>query len=225
MFEVESIGYEFYIILRGQVSILINIPNAYTEEERKRILNSMDMPVMKRLERYKSSYAGVVDAQQGTRSTVIQKHMGAYVLYKHALLKEVNRLGEGSSFGEAALTSQNSLRNATVLALADCYFAILNKNDYERIIGNQLQADNKKKFGIMKENPIFSHLKDHQIHNLIYYIDTVRFRYRDCIVREGGIIEYIYILVEGRVKMVKKKKGCRGGERKGEIDLLTVSLV
>ena len=47
---------------------------------------------------------------------------------------EVEQLPPESSFGELALIS-NKRRSATIRAKTDCYFAILEKEDYQKIYG------------------------------------------------------------------------------------------
>ena len=42
---------------------------------------------------------------------------------------EVSKLQTGASFGELALIN-NEPRNATILCLTECYFAVLEKKDY-----------------------------------------------------------------------------------------------
>lgn len=44
--------------------------------------------------------------------------------------KEVSRLGEGKSFGEAALLNKKNQRLATIKCITDCYFGTLTRPSF-----------------------------------------------------------------------------------------------
>ena len=46
---------------------------------------------------------------------------------------ELQKLGSGKSFGEKALIT-NSLRAATVICSKNCHFAVMSKNDYDKVL-------------------------------------------------------------------------------------------
>ena len=46
---------------------------------------------------------------------------------------EVAKLKTGSSFGELALIN-NEPRKATIMCLTDCFFAVLEKEDYVKVL-------------------------------------------------------------------------------------------
>jgi CRP-like cAMP-binding protein len=46
---------------------------------------------------------------------------------------ELQKLGNGKSFGEKALIN-NSLRAATVVCTRPCHFAVMNKTDYDKVL-------------------------------------------------------------------------------------------
>jgi len=48
-------------------------------------------------------------------------------------MAEVRVLSAGSSFGELALI-ENNARSASAICKEDCYFAILEKEDYKKIL-------------------------------------------------------------------------------------------
>jgi CRP-like cAMP-binding protein len=48
----------------------------------------------------------------------------------------INFLKRGQSFGEIALSKGVNKRNATIIAKCYCEFAILNKADYQQILGD-----------------------------------------------------------------------------------------
>ena len=46
---------------------------------------------------------------------------------------EIAQLSTGSSFGELALIN-NEPRKATIICLTDCFFAVLDKHDYNKVL-------------------------------------------------------------------------------------------
>lgn len=56
-------------------------------------------------------------------------------------LKQVNVLSAGTSFGELALLNDNVYRTATIIALTDCQFAVMNKKSYIEILS---EIENQK---------------------------------------------------------------------------------
>lgn len=46
---------------------------------------------------------------------------------------EVTKLQTGASFGELALIN-NEPRKATIMCLTDCYFAVLEKQEYSKVL-------------------------------------------------------------------------------------------
>jgi len=48
----------------------------------------------------------------------------------------VKTLNTGDSFGELALIS-NAKRNATVLAVRDCHFLLIGKNNYDQVLSKK----------------------------------------------------------------------------------------
>ena len=52
---------------------------------------------------------------------------------------EVAQLSKGQSFGELALIS-NKPRAATVRCLSECHFLVLQKQDYQRVLGRLEEA-------------------------------------------------------------------------------------
>lgn len=204
LFEVNSIGYEFFIILKGLVGIFINLPNAFSEERRKQILESETITSQpKEMARFKSKFKGVPVSPENLNTEVINKVDGGYhLLYKTYLQKDVNTLGQGFSFGEAALISGKSqLRNATIFCKTDCYFAVLDKTNYERIIGEQAEKEINSKVNFLKSVPIFSFFPDLTIRTMIYEISTMNFSYRQDIFEQGQCLDSIYIVKYGKVKV------------------------
>lgn len=205
VFEVESVGYEFFIILKGQVSILINLPNSMSETERERLEEIGCVAQQTSVRRFRSGFKGVPKPSNTLHSKVYHNAEGTFVFFRTNLLKDVNTLSEGASFGEAALDPNKSpLRNATILAKSDCFFAVLDKNNYERIIGERMQQERSRKQSILRNIPHLSQLPSTTIDTLIYFLEPKSYSYRDVVLQQSEKVSKLYIVYEGTVRLVKK---------------------
>ena len=153
VFKIGDRGDKFYIILSGSVSVLIP-DKKYTEEEviseevseiyseaessptrkpqqpgnKPRRLNEhfFKAKVMKLVSNkilINKSFQNSSSASNPYLKTLIEDRM-----------LEVAVLSNGQSFGELALIS-NKPRAASIRAKTTCYFAILNKEDYQNVYG------------------------------------------------------------------------------------------
>jgi CRP-like cAMP-binding protein len=226
VFEVESIGHEFFIILKGQVSILINLPNPNSDKERERLESMVAIVPSTNVKRYKSGFKGVAKVPAQVHSKVYHNSEGTFVYFRTNLLKDVNTLGEGTSFGEAALDpSKSPLRNATILAKSDCFFAVLDKNNYERIIGERMQQERNRKQSILKNIPHLSQLPTTTVDTLIYFLEARSYSYRDVILDHKEKVTRMYIVYQGSVRLMKKviKGEAEPLSRKTEVENITVA--
>ena len=201
---------------------MINLPGAYSEEEKRKLLAAPDLRLSIAAERFKSSFPGVVSASEAANCKVHYKQSGTFVTFKKTLLKEVNVLSDGASFGEAALVSGNAQRNATILSKTDCYFAILDKDNYERIIGEQLEIELNRRVNFLKNIQMFSFIPDNTIRTMIYFLKVKTFSFRDFIVKRGEPVSDLSIVMRGKVKLMRKRTAVRGLVRKAEVDLMCV---
>ena len=59
----------------------------------------------------------------------------------------------------------------------------------------------------LKSVSIFSLLPDSTLKTLIYFLESKIYNYRDEIIVQGSAVDSVYIILYGRVKLVKKKRG------------------
>lgn len=59
-------------------------------------------------------------------------------LYHFQYLKEVATLGKGEIFGELSLSTDKP-RSATIICSETCEFAIMEKETYNKVVGNSMQ--------------------------------------------------------------------------------------
>jgi len=203
LFELDSIGYEFFIILTGRVGIHLRLQLADYEEQKKLILESQDVPFKEdRKPRNKSDFEGVPNSPPVKYSTVMRKGDGYHVLHRTVLLKEVNKLGEGFCFGEAALIKDKSaLRNATILCLEDSYFAVLDKANYERIIGEHQQKALMEKVLFFKKAPLFSFMAETIIKTILPFFELNKYPFRHCLFKQRDEVTHLYFIKSGNVRV------------------------
>lgn len=183
---------------------------------------------MTSVRRFRSGFKGVAKATSLLHTKVFHNSEGTFVFFKTNLLKDVNTIGEGASFGEAALDPNKSpLRNATILAKTDCFFAVLDKNNYERIIGERMQQERSRKQSILRNIPHLSQLPSTTIDTLIYFLEPKSYSYRDVILEQKEKVTKLYVVYQGSVRIVKKLKKGESEllSRKTEVESITVVLL
>ena len=77
---------------------------------------------------------------------------------------------EGQGFGEYAIFSSKSTRAATMKCLSDCELAVLNKKDYQNIIGNYEKKQFNEKIKFFKNFRIFQSLSKNKMARIILYL-------------------------------------------------------
>lgn len=203
LFEAQTIGYEFFIILKGQVGIAISLKGPDYEDRKKAILESARLPMGKeRMPRFKSKFEGVPRSPPNPNSSVVRTTEGYTVFLGDTMLKDINTLGDGASFGEVAIMGNDvCTRNATIFCKKDCYFAVLDKQNFQRIIGEHTQRDINMKVNFLKSSPLFACLADKALNTLIYFLEYRRFQFREVVLRQGDLLKEVVIIKSGRVKV------------------------
>lgn len=203
LFEANTIGYEFFIILKGSVGIGIGLKGPDYEEKRRAVLESSRLAKpQSKYPRFKSKFEGVPRSPVNPLSSVIRTPEGYVVFLGETMLKDINTLNDGASFGEVAIMGNDvCTRNATIFCKKDCYFAVLDKVNFQRIIGEHTQRDINMKVSFLKQSPIFSCLADKDLNTLIYFLVFRRFKHREFLVKQGEPLKEIFVIKTGRVKV------------------------
>ena len=88
-----------------------------------------------------------------------RKETGYHVIHKEIWLKNINAIGEGASFGDVAIMgAQLAPRNATIFCDVDCYFAVLDKKNFQRVIGEHQERETMYKVNFLSNIALFSKL-------------------------------------------------------------------
>ena len=136
LFEVDSVGKEFYIILKGKCSFYFKCKNSeksLAKEKAKKLEEIPLIPIDTSQLRKKSSYGDVPKAAKIMRTTVENRGNEYHAYHMGLLMSKINTMGIGDTFGELALISENEneLRKATVLCTEDCEFAVLDRRSFQ----------------------------------------------------------------------------------------------
>ena len=79
---------------------------------------------------------------------------------------EVVRNKAGDSFGELALQQddpEKRIRSATILCLSECYFAVLGRTEYEKVLKRIEQKDTNNILDFFQGLPFLNHWTKTQI--------------------------------------------------------------
>ena len=118
------------------------------------------------------------------------------------MLKKVNALNTGASFGDVAIMGkQLCTRNATIFCQEHCFFAVLDKDNFQRIIGEHKERETMEKVNFLKGVALFASFSEEELKTMIYFLEVNNFKYRDPILKEGQKIDRIHIVKEGKVKV------------------------
>jgi len=81
---------------------------------------------------------------------------------KLRVFKNVKRVGRGMCFGELALLNSQR-RAARVVASSDSLFGVLDKKEYERVLGKKINDEFKSKIAFLKQFRMFKKLTDSRL--------------------------------------------------------------
>ena len=137
LFELGSIGKEFYIILQGECEFYQKNSDKLKIEmvERMKEIEQKQMEEISIEKRHKSNYPGVPKISKPMRSKVEKRENTYYVYHMGALMNKINEMKAGECFGELTLISksENEPRMATVLCTKNCEFAVLDRQSFQVI--------------------------------------------------------------------------------------------
>lgn len=94
-------------------------------------------------------------------------------------------LGAGRSFGELALLSPHNTRAATIRASTNCYFAVLNKDDYQKVYGEHQEKILNRKIDFFKSMPLFCNWTRDSLRKLTPFFEETEYKRNAFVINEG----------------------------------------
>jgi CRP-like cAMP-binding protein len=116
---------------------------------------------------------------------------------------QVGMLSKGDAFGELALL-HNKPRAATIRCLANCHFAVLEKNDYVKTIAKVHENKLTQKIDFLLSLPMFRSWTRGSMQKLSYYFKEKAYTRRQIVVKSGDSVSEVLIIREGEVEVRKE---------------------
>lgn len=119
------------------------------------------------------------------------------------LFIEFTQLKAGKSFGELALI-KNRPRAATITCIEDCHFAVMSKNDYEKVLQKIELKKMQKIIDFLHQLPFFKVWTKTSLSKLHYSFEERQFIRNQVVYREGDESSMVYIIKQGEFEVTKK---------------------
>ncbi len=116
------------------------------------------------------------------------------------------RLFRGQTFGETALESSGGVRSAGALASQPSHLLSLHVDIYKKIVGAYKQHLRAEVRVVLKSCPAFSEFADEALDTLATEAVLRNYTSNKEILKEGDNSNYLYIVKQGLVKIIKKLK-------------------
>jgi CRP-like cAMP-binding protein len=118
---------------------------------------------------------------------------------------EVVSLGTGQSFGELALIN-DAPRAATIACHKECYFAVIGRQEYQRVLKKIEWKAVQLKIDFFLNLPFLSHWTRHQINKFIYSFSEQAFQRNQTVFHQGDNLNMIYIVKSGEFEQFRYRK-------------------
>lgn len=220
VFEINKPGYEFYIVLRGEVGFYTSANEEEKAEMRRQwaqIEKQPEIRINPSEPRSKSNYPGVPKIEKIINTTVREIEFGIMVANEGSLeitvgvlMKEMLKAGPGYEFGGLALDEEGGRRKATVVALKDTHFIVLNKVSYQNIISLEQNKKKYKMLEILTKTYYFQNVPRQIINTFEVMKRFENYHFGDVIMKWKVKPDTMYIVFEGVVALVREKPADRG---------------
>ena len=116
--------------------------------------------------------------------------------------KNIKTLSRGMCFGELALLNVQR-RAARVNASADCIFGVLDKKEYDRVLGKKMHEEFRMKIEFLKHFRMFKKLTESRLQRVIYCMPIKKAYQRGQVVFQEGSsdINGIYLISSGEFEI------------------------
>ncbi|KAL4469716.1 hypothetical protein ABPG73_017741 [Tetrahymena malaccensis] len=110
-------------------------------------------------------------------------------------------LNQGCTFGELGLLDGKP-RSAFILCAEDCEFGIMEKEDYQLLLGNIHRRELERKFNFLKDH-MLPELTNQALKKIFYNFQKIKVQKNEYIFKQGTLSDGIYLIKKGDVKLEK----------------------
>lgn len=121
-------------------------------------------------------------------------------------MKEMQRAGAGYEFGGLALDEEGGRRKATVVALKDTHFMVLNKESYQQIVGLEQKKRINKLMAMLADTYYFVNVPKQIMSSFVVFMQFQKFSFGDVIMKWKKKPDTMFIVFEGIVALLREKK-------------------
>ena len=118
----------------------------------------------------------------------------------------VSKFNVGYTFGELALEHMNKKRMATIIALTDCDFAVINKMEYNELIKESVNSSKNKFYNLIYKYKIFDNISyatfDKKYYNHFRYL---KLKKNAILFNEGNTCNEVYFILNGEYELFVDK--------------------
>ena len=111
----------------------------------------------------------------------------------------------GSCFGELALIS-NQLRAASILCREPTQLAVLERDEYRRILGRIDDAKLEAKVQLLQKHPAFCSWSKSSLQRISYFFNERMYRRKQVVFRAGVAASYVYLVKSGDFQLLTEMK-------------------
>ena len=113
------------------------------------------------------------------------------------------QLQSGQSFGELALLN-NSARAATIKCLEECFFAVIDRKNYEKVLGQAEQRRMLRKMDFFASLSFLSHFSKPKLNRILPSFYKMKLKRHQVVYHQGAPAEKIFIVKQGEFEVTRK---------------------
>eukprot|EP00948_MAST-09A_sp_MAST-9A-sp1_P003206 g3206.t1 len=146
----------------------------------------------------------IIQKTPGTKFYIIlQGSVSVLIKDKDGADRTVNTMRKGEAFGGLALIT-GGLRAATIQTVEECKFLMVRKSDYLQYIAPHDIRRTKKYIRFLRQIPVFGSMNEKELQSFASILISRRFLHGDIIISEGDTANYMYYILSGRCRVLKR---------------------
>ncbi|KAL4506577.1 hypothetical protein ABPG72_000148 [Tetrahymena utriculariae] len=223
VFNIGTIGYKFYIILEGEVGVYIknkksNAP-AFDFEKLMQLKPRNKLQKVARIlksQNYKLETENSVMKEANTIGAIFEKALKNQIQMYRQQSQQISRfntiegdfvqvstLKAGSSFGELALINDRP-RLATIVCSQNCKFAVIDKDNFQRILKEQEEIKLIKALNLYSSIPLFENFSTYLLKQVHWSSFKVKYKMNEKVFAQGEDSDSMYIVNSGQFLIFQK---------------------